>query len=86
MCPVGHAFDKKLMKEQGVKFGSELSLHHITKICMGWSLQIFRFYIFLRLISGTGKKLSELTAPLNKYFHSGEINFHVDNKEKFCLI
>ena len=55
---------------------------YITKICMGWSLQIFRFYIFMRLISGTGKKLSELTAPLNKYFHSGEINFHVDNKEK----
>jgi phosphomannomutase len=29
----------------------------------------------------TGRPLSELVAPLSRYFSTGEINFHVDDKE-----
>jgi phosphomannomutase len=29
----------------------------------------------------TGETLSELVAPLERYFATGEINFHVDDKE-----
>lgn len=82
MCPVGHALIKKLMKEQGVKFGSELSLHLYYEDMYGVESTDLSLLYFLRLISQTGKKLSELTEPLNKYFHSGEINFHTDKKEE----
>jgi phosphomannomutase len=37
---------------------------------------------FLRLLSRTGKKMSELVLPFKKYFHAGEINFEVKDKEK----
>ncbi len=80
MCRVGHALIKKQMKEQGVKFGSELSLHLYYESMYGVESTDLSLLYFLRLISRTGKKLSELTAPLHKYFHSGEINFHTDKK------
>ncbi|MCX6780142.1 MAG: phosphomannomutase/phosphoglucomutase, partial [Candidatus Magasanikbacteria bacterium] len=82
MCPVGHALIKKLMKEQGVKFGSELSLHLYYEDMYGVESTDLSLLYFLRLVSQTGKKISELTAPLHKYFHSGEINFHTDKKEE----
>ncbi len=80
MCSVGHALIKKLMKEQGVKFGSELSLHLYYEDMYGVESTDLSLLYFLRLISRTGKKMSEITAPLNKYSHSGEINFHTDKK------
>jgi phosphomannomutase len=80
MCPVGHALIKKKMKEEKVKFGSELSLHLYYEDMYGVESTDLSLLYFLRLISSTGKKMSELTAPLNKYFHSGEINFHTDKK------
>ena len=36
----------------------------------------------LEEISKTGKTVSELVNPYKKYFHSGEINFSVENKKK----
>lgn len=82
MCRVGHALIKKQMKEQGVKFGSELSLHLYYESMYGVESTDLSLLYFFRLISRTGKKLSELTAQLHKYFHSGEINFHTDKKEE----
>jgi phosphomannomutase len=35
----------------------------------------------LNHIRETGKPLSELVAPLSRYFSTGEINFNVDDKE-----
>jgi phosphomannomutase len=33
------------------------------------------------MLRETGRPLSELVAPLRRYFATGEINFHVDDKE-----
>ncbi|MFA6547585.1 MAG: phosphomannomutase/phosphoglucomutase [Candidatus Magasanikbacteria bacterium] len=82
MCPVGHANIKKMMKDQKAEFASELSLHlYFHSMCDVESTDLALLY-FLRLLSRSGKKLSELIAPLKKYFHSGEINFKVADKEK----
>lgn len=82
MCPVGHALIKKMMKEVGAFFASELSLHlYFNQMHDVESTDLALLY-FLSLISRTGKTMSELTAPLKKYFHSGEINFHINNKEE----
>lgn len=82
ICPVGHANIKRMMKEQNVEFASELSLHlYFHQMSDVESTDLALLY-FLRLLSRTGKKLSELVAPLQKYFHSDEINFEVKNKEE----
>ncbi len=82
MCPVGHALIKKMMKEVGAFFASELSLHLYYNDMHDVESTDLALLYFLSLVSRSGKKLSELTAPLNKYFHSGEINFHVEEKDK----
>jgi len=82
MCPVGHALIKKKMKEEGVKYASELSLHLYYEDMYGVESTDLSLLYFLRLISQSGKKMSELVAPFKKYFHSGEINFHVADKDR----
>lgn len=80
MCPIGHALIKKMMKDVGAFFASELSLHmYFNDLHDVESTDLVLLYI-LKLVSRTGKKVSELTAPMKKYFHSGEINFHTDKK------
>ncbi len=81
MCPVGHALIKKMMKEVNAFFTSELSLHMYFHEMHDVESTDLALLLFLKLVSSTGKKMSELTDPLNKYFHSGEINFHVENKD-----
>ena len=80
MCKVGHANIKKSLKEIGGAFASELSLHlyfHDTFDVESTDLSLL--YI-LQMLSRENKPLSELVAPLQKYFHSGEINFEIENK------
>ncbi|MFA6423833.1 MAG: phosphomannomutase/phosphoglucomutase [Candidatus Magasanikbacteria bacterium] len=82
MCPVGHANIKRMMKEQKAEFASELSLHmYFHEMSDVESTDLALLY-FLRLLSRTGKKMSELVLPFKKYFHAGEINFEVKDKEK----
>lgn len=82
MCPVGHALIKKMMKEVNAFFTSELSLHMYFNDMHDVESTDLALLYFLKLISRTGKTMSELVSPLNKYFHSGEINFHTDKKSE----
>jgi len=76
-CRVGHGLIKKQMREEGGYFGGELSSHYYFS----------NFYItdngdlamlnILKLALAEGKPVSEIVAPLHKYFHSGEINSEV---------
>ncbi|OGH84580.1 MAG: hypothetical protein A2261_02995 [Candidatus Magasanikbacteria bacterium RIFOXYA2_FULL_44_8] len=76
---VGHALIKKQMKEQSATFASELSLHlYFHSMYDVESTDLALLYI-LRLLSQSNKKLSELIAPLKKYFHSGESNYKVSD-------
>ena len=80
MCKVGHANIKKLLKETKGAFASELSLHlyyHDTFDVESTDLSLL--YI-LQMLSREKKPLSQLVEPLKKYFHSGEINFEVEDK------
>lgn len=81
-CMVGHANIKQYMRERDAGFASELSLHlffgdmynvESTDLCL--------LYV-LRALSREGKPLSALLQPMqDKYFHSGEINFEVEDKD-----
>ncbi len=80
MCKVGHANIKKALKEIGGAYASELSLHlYFHDMFDVESTDLSLLYI-LQMLSREQKPLSELVAPLQKYFHSGEINFHIENK------
>jgi len=81
MCMVGHALIKKLMRETGAVFSGELSSHFYYKDFYTVESGDLTLLFILQLLSEEGKKMSELVAPLKKYFHSGEINFEVEDKE-----
>lgn len=82
MCQVGHAMIKKAMKDDGAEYASELSLHLYYHDLYNLEAPDLSLLYLMRLLSASGKKLSEIVAPLKKYFHSGEINFKVADKDK----
>ncbi len=59
----------------------ELSDHfYFKEFYTAESTDLVMLLVF-ELLSQTGKPLSELVAPLKRYFHSGEINSEVEDKD-----
>lgn len=79
MCKVGHANIKKMMKDTGSIFASELSLHLYYQDMYDVESSDLSLVLILKILSESGKSLSELWKSLHTYAHSGEINFHVEN-------
>jgi phosphomannomutase len=80
MSQVGHANIKKAMQNNGAVFASELSQHfYFNDLKNVESSDLCLLYV-LELLSREEKTLSQLVMPLKKYFHSGEINFTVQDK------
>lgn len=77
MSRVGHAFIKSQMREYGAVFAGELSGHYYYKENFVAESQGLSCIKLANLICKTGKKVSDLVAPLRKYFASGEINSKV---------
>lgn len=78
-CVVGHALIKKMMKETGAIFASELSGHLYFKDMYDVESSDLVLLYVAQMLSRENKKLSELVAPMMKYWHSGEINFKTEN-------
>ena len=76
-CRVGHAFIKNQMRENDAVFAGELSGHYYFKQNFTAESQGLAMIMLANLICKTGKKVSDLVAPLRKYFSSGEINSNV---------
>jgi len=79
---VGHSYIKKQMVETGAIFGGESSGHFFVKFPQGvFESPVIVLLKLLQEISEKNMSLSEYIKPLKKYFHSGEINFKVADKE-----
>ncbi len=78
---VGRTLIIEKMRALKAVFGGELSGHFYYADVFNFESGEFTLLQILKLVSETGKTVSQLVAPYNKYFHSGEINFEVDNKE-----
>lgn len=79
---VGHAFFKARMRETGAVFGGEVSGHYYFKQFYNADSGTIPALLVLELLSTSGKRLSELLAPLHaKYFISGEINSEVSDQD-----
>jgi phosphomannomutase len=74
---VGHAFIKAQMRENDAVFAGELSGHYYFKQNFTAESQGLAFIMLANLICKKGVPVSELVAPLRKYFSSGEINSKV---------
>ncbi|GIW06039.1 MAG: phosphomannomutase [Dehalococcoidia bacterium] len=72
---VGHAFIKRRMAQENAIFAGEVSGHYYFRDFNFADSGMIPSLLVLELLSTSGKRLSELLAPLeNTYFVSGEIN------------
>ena len=81
MCRVGHSFIKRQMRDEDAIFAIELSGHFYFRDNFFAESPVAASLLILEQLSGTEKPISELVKPLRRYFHSGEINFRVDDKD-----
>ena len=78
---VGHAFMKKALSDGHGLFGGELSGHFYFRDNFNCDSGAIAFATAVTVISSQPNPFSQLIAPLNRYSHSGEINFEVEDKE-----
>ena len=82
VCRIGHSFIKEKMRKEDIFFGGEFSGHYYAKRAFFSEDPFFVMFKVLEVLSQEKKKLSEILKPFKKYFHSGEINFSIRDKEK----
>ncbi len=78
---VGHSFMKATMRQHGSPFGGELAGHFYYRDNFTADSSILTLVHILNHLRETGRPLSEVVAPLRRYFATGEINFRVEDKE-----
>lgn len=78
---VGHSFMKATMRRHNSPFGGELAGHFYYRDNYTADSSIMTLVHILNTLRETGKPLSELVAPLERYFATGEINFRVEDKQ-----
>ena len=77
MSRVGHAFIKKQMRDNNALFAGELSGHYYFRDNFVTESSAMAVLAICNMVTHSDKPLSELIAPLRKYFCSGEINTRV---------
>ncbi len=78
MHRVGHAFIKKRMRDENAAFGGEVSGHFYFRENWYADNGMIPAVLVLEMLGTTGKRFSELLAPLRERYHiSGEINSKV---------
>jgi phosphomannomutase len=85
MSRVGHAFIKQQMRENDALFAGELSGHYYFRDNYTAESSALAVLSLANIVSRSGRPLSQLIAPLRKYFASGEINTHVQADPKKIL-
>ena len=74
MSRVGHSFIKEQMRQNDAIFAGELSGHYYFKANSTAESSSMATFALANIVAASDKPLSELIAPLRKYFQSGEIN------------
>lgn len=74
---IGHTHIRRKMAETGAMYAFELSGHHFFKEMFNSEAGIYPALLLMQLLQGSGKKLSELAAEHQVYYHSSEINSEI---------
>ncbi|HHT9121163.1 MAG TPA: phosphomannomutase/phosphoglucomutase [Candidatus Hypogeohydataceae bacterium YC41] len=78
---VGHAFMKATLRDKNAVFGGELSGHYYFRDNFYCDSALIAMIQILNILSRKAVSMSNLVAPLKKYYSSGEINFSVADKD-----
>ena len=76
---VGHSFIKQVMAETGAVFGGEHSAHYYFRDNFRADSGIIAALLVLEQLSKSGRPLSDLRVPYERYAMSGEINSRVSD-------
>ncbi len=82
MCPVGHSFAKRLLRERDGLYGGELAGHYYFREHFYCDSALMAALLVLCILTREGRPLSELIAGIRRYHSSGEINFRVADKDR----
>jgi len=74
---VGHAFIKAAMREEDALFAGELSGHYYYRDMAFADNGLLTLVMIANILAATGRTLSELIRPLDRYPSTGEINLRV---------
>jgi phosphomannomutase len=80
-CRVGHALIKKQMRDEKAIFAGELSGHYYFRDTFYAESSTKAAIMVMEMMKNSGKKLSELIKPLNRFYATGEINSEVKDKD-----
>jgi phosphomannomutase len=78
---VGHSFIKATLRQHRGIFGGELAGHYYFRDNYHADCSLGAVFEILNLLRKSGRALSELVAPLERYRKTPEINFEVEDKE-----
>lgn len=78
---VGRTHIIQEMRKEAAIVGGELSNHFYFRDTYGFESGDLTLLYILQLVSQSNQPLSALVADLRRYYHSGEINFKVADKE-----
>jgi len=78
---VGHAFMKARLRKENGPFGGEYSGHFYFRDNWHADSGAIAAVEVLNRLSRDPRPFSEILAPLRRYFHTGEVNFEVADKE-----
>lgn len=78
---VGHSFMKATLRKRDGIFGGELAGHYYFRDHSYADCPMLAMVEVLNLLRASGKPLSELIKPLQRYAKSPEINFEVEDKQ-----
>ena len=79
---VGHVFMKEKMRENKALFGAELSGHFYFKDVFYVEAPELMKLKVLEILQKSGKSISELAQPFNKYFHSEEMSIEIKDQKQ----
>lgn len=74
---VGHAFIKAAMREEGALFAGELSGHYYYRDMGFTDNGLLTLVMVANILAASGRTLSELVEPLDRYPSTGEVNLTV---------
>lgn len=78
MCRVGHAYIKKQLREEDGAMAGELSGHYYFRENFYTDSGVITLFKVLKLLRlRNGQPISQIIAPIKKYYASGEINSDV---------
>ncbi len=80
-CKVGHANIKQQMRDENAVFAGELSGHYYFLENSYAEAGSLAALMILSVMGETGQTASELARDLKRYYHSGEINSEVSDKD-----